>query len=246
MTVRTTGNRDIALEVAYNVRHLGGYPARGGRQTSDRIVRAGNLSRLTPAGVDRLRDLGVRTIVDLRSLQEQSERPAPGLAGAGIRVVSAPVYRDDPLPADAQPEWITTTAAYQRSLQAGMEAFRTLFEIIAESENSVLFNCTAGKDRTGIAAALLLDFAGVDRADIAADFSRSAERLDDDFARWRAQWTERGWHPDLIAQMLSSNAEDMAATLDYISGRWGSSEGYLAEAGVSETARSAVRARILA
>lgn len=150
------------------------------------------------------------------------------------------------MPADAAPEWITTVAAYQRSLQVGTEAFRTLFETIAESEGSVLFNCNAGKDRTGIGAALLLDLAGVDRADIAADFSRSAELLDVDFARWRSQWTERGWHPDLIHQMLSSKAEDMAATLDYISARWGSSEGYLAEAGLSETARSAVRARIVA
>lgn len=52
-------NRDISLEVAYNVRHLGGYPAPGGFQTSARIIRSGNLSRLTPAGVDRLRDLGL-------------------------------------------------------------------------------------------------------------------------------------------------------------------------------------------
>jgi protein-tyrosine phosphatase len=246
MTVRTGEERDIALEVAYNVRHLGGYRTHGGRQTSDSIIRAGNLSRLTPVGVERLRDLGVRTVVDLRSLQEQTEKPAPGLAAAGIRVVSAPVYKDDPLPADALPEWITTVTVYQRSLQAGMAAFRTLFETISESQNSVLFNCNAGKDRTGIGAALLLDFAGVDRADIATDFSRSAELLDVDFTRWRLQWTERGWHPDLIAQLLSSNAEDMAATLDYISARWGSSEGYLAAAGLSETARSAVRARIVA
>ena len=238
--------RDIDVEIAYNVRHLGGFVAASGGVTSDRFIRSGGLGRLTPAGVGALRDRGVTTVIDLRSPKEQETEATPDLNAAGIRVISAPVFQDDLTPARYEGEWVPTTVAYQQLLAAGTNAFRTLCETIAEGDRAVLFHCTAGKDRTGVAAALLLDFAGVDRAQIAADHARSAELLESEFARFAVDMKERGFEPYQIDQMLSSKAEDMAATLQYITERWGSAEGYLAECGVSATARSAVRMRMLA
>jgi protein tyrosine/serine phosphatase len=81
MTVPTNLTRDIALEVAYNVRHLGGYSARDGHQTSNQLIRAGSLHRLTEAGIDRLRELEVQAVVDLRSPQEQAGAHARSCAG---------------------------------------------------------------------------------------------------------------------------------------------------------------------
>jgi len=244
MTVPTDLTRDIALEVAYNVRHLGGYSARDGHQTSNQLIRAGSLHRLTEAGIDRLRELEVQAVVDLRSPQEQAQEPTPDLAPAGIRMVSAPVFSDGSdgrTPARFESEWTTT---YQRVLELGMPAFRTLFEIIASCNGAVFFHCTAGKDRTGMAAMLLLDLAGVDHAQIVADYSRSAGLLEPEFKRWEVEWKERGLPPQRIAQLLSSDAEAVTTTLSYIGERWGSSEGYLAEIGVSEAARSGVLARV--
>jgi len=246
MTLLSDQTRDIALEVAYNVRHLGGFTASNGLLTSDQFIRCGSLNRLTGVGIDRLRELDVRAVIDLRSPQEQRTEPTGDVGRAGIRVISAPVFQDDLTPARYQGEWVATTVAYERLLAAGMPAFRTLCETIADCDGAVLFHCTAGKDRTGVAAALLLDFAGVDHSQITADHARSADLLQSEFARFAVDMKERGFEPYQVDQMLSSKAEDMAATLDHISTRWGSSEGYLAAAGLSETARSAVRARIVA
>jgi len=242
MTANPT--RDIAVEVAYNVRHLGGFATATGSMTSNQLIRAGGLSRLTPAGIGTLRDGGLEAIVDLRSPKEQAQEATPDLSGAGIRIISAPVYQDELQPARYEGGWVTTAVAYQRLLAAGMGAFKTLFETIEDTNGAVLFHCTAGKDRTGVAAALLLDLAGVDREEIAADHARSAELLKSEFARFAVDMKDRGFEPYQIEQMLSSKAEDLAATLEYITERWGSSEGYLVDAGVSDQTLAAVRARV--
>ena len=244
MVTLTDSSRDISLQVAYNVRHLGGYATRDNHTTSAQFIRSGALNRLTGAGIDRLREIGVRSVVDFRSAPEQMEEPTPDFSSLGIRVISAPVYPDDGAVSRFVGEWTTTAVAYERILASGVFAFRTLFETIADRDGAVLFHCTAGKDRTGVAAALILDLAGVDRHQIEADYSRSAELLKSEFARWEVELKGRGLGDDQIAEMLSANAGDIATALDYVATRWGSAEGYLAEAGLSETARSAVRARI--
>lgn len=246
MTLPADPIRDIALALAYNVRHLGGYTTQDGRTTSARFIRSGALDRLTGAGINRLRELGVRTVVDFRAPEETALQPTPDLARSGIRNIWAPVFRDELSPARYEGEWFSTAVAYERMLAVGMPAFRTLFETMAETDGAVLFHCTAGKDRTGVATALVLDIVGVDRGQIAGDYSRSAELLRDEFPRWEVDFRERGFTADQITQMLSSNAEDMDTTLDYIAGRWGSSEGYLREAGLSQATLSAVRARTCA
>jgi protein-tyrosine phosphatase len=246
MTLLTDQDRDISLEVAHNVRHVGGFVARDGRTTSDRLIRSGNLANLTPAGIGKLRALGVRAVVDLRMPEEVRQKPAPDLASWGIETVRAPVIDDNHPLARFEGEWLTIPAQYERLLEAGMTAYRTLFQTIADCDGAVLYHCSAGKDRAGLATALLLDMAGVEWAQITSDYSRSADLLRSEFPRWEVEFRQLGLNTDQIAQLLCSKAEDMAATLDCISARWGSSEGYLAAAGLSETARSAVRRRIVA
>ncbi|MGE5594577.1 MAG: tyrosine-protein phosphatase [Hyphomicrobiales bacterium] len=237
-------SRDIELEIAFNVRHLGGYQTRTGKPTSPDFIRSASLHRLTAGSIDRLRDLGVTTIVDLRSTVERERDVTPDVTAAGIRVVHAPVFEQDASPVGLEPEFFGFAKVYEHFLERGKDAYRTLFETMARDDGAVLFHCAAGKDRTGVAAALLLELAGVPATAIVHDYCRSAELLKPMLALWEPRMQERGMSPERAAQLMASNAEDMAATLAYLGARWGDAEGYLQAIGVSDADISAVRARM--
>ncbi|MBI2765015.1 MAG: tyrosine-protein phosphatase [Chloroflexi bacterium] len=238
--------RDITLDTAFNVRHIGGYPTRHGGHTSRHLIRAASLHRLTEAGISSLREAGVRTVVDLRSQVERQDMATPDLSGAGIAHVVAAVFEQDASPVGLEAEFPGFAQVYQRFLDTGAPAYRVLFETIAATEGGLLFHCAAGKDRTGVAAALLLEVAGVEHRHIVADFSRSAELLKPQLALWRGRMAERGIDEARAAALMASNAEDMAATLGYIGEQWGGAGGYLAGIGVTSLVLERVRKRMTA
>jgi len=241
-----TLTRDLEIEVVFNARHVGGYPAAGGRHTSETAIRAASLARLEEAGIARLRDRGVRTIVDLRSSVERERDVTPSVSWAGIDVIAAAVFEQDGSPVALSDHFAGFAIVYQRMLETGRDAYRTLVETLARREGALLFHCAAGKDRTGVAAALLLSLAGVDAATIVSDYARSAELLAPQWAVWEPRMRERGVDPERVRPLMASDPADMAATLVHIDSRWGSAEGYLADVGVTSTDRDAARARMLA
>lgn len=135
---------------------------------------------------------------------------------------------------------------YAMFLEIGGPAYRTLLETIAEADGRVLFHCAAGKDRTGIAAALLLDLAGVDDETIIEDYTLTEQLLAPLKEQWLPQMRERGFDEERAAALLAAPAEDMAATLRHLRERYGSAEEYARAIGVSSDAVSAVRARLTA
>ena len=234
------------MQLAYNVRHIGGYTTKSGALTSDSLVRAGSLHRLTEAGMGALADTGVRTIVDLRSQVERERDVTPDVERFGITRVNAPVFEQDASPVGLSGEFPGFAAVYPRMLESGTKAYRALFETVADTEGGVLFHCAAGKDRTGVAAALLLSLADVDDATILADFEISETLLAPILNEWLPKMAERGLTEERARAIMASKAPDMAATLQHIRTRYGSAEGYLAEIGVAAPAVDAVRARVIA
>ena len=245
MTLTIT-NRELRLEVAHNVRHIGGYRTSDGRTTTDSIVRSASLHRLTDDGVRALADSGVRTIVDLRSSVERERDATPSLDHAGLRHVIAPVFEQDHSPVGMDKEFPGYAIVYQRMLESGRNAYRTLFETIAESPDGVLFHCAAGKDRTGVAAALMLGLAGVEPDTIIDDYRVSFELLAPLLTEWLPKMAERGIDEARARQLMASNAEDMAATLEHIETLYGSAAGYLESIGLSPATLSAAKARLTA
>jgi protein-tyrosine phosphatase len=241
--------RSLAVEVAFNVRHLGGYVTRDGQRTRPDVVRAASLHRLTDCGVDSLVQHGVRTVVDLRSERERDEFPTPDMARHGIRQVFAPVVRGDASPATFADGFVGYGPVYRDFLHAGRDAFRTLVAVIAESDGGVLFHCAAGKDRTGVAAALLLDVAGVSDEDILADYSASEALLAGAFEDAQLTPAQRArtakLSPDQRARLLSSHPAYMSETLAFVRERWGSARGYLRSVGLDEATIGRARARML-
>jgi len=242
--VLTMSSRELRIEVAHNVRHLGGYTTRRGTLTRDGAVRAASLHRLTPEGVAALADTGIKTVVDLRSAEERSATPTPDLTAFGINHVAAAVFEQDAspvgLPSEDFPGFATV---YERMLEHGAPAYRTLFGLLADAEGRVLFHCAAGKDRTGVAAALLLDLLEVPDETIVDDYTRSAELLAPLVQEWLPTMKERGVSLERAAKLMAARGEDMAATLDYIRRRYGSGEGYLRGIGVADGQVEAVKSR---
>ncbi|MEO8540492.1 MAG: tyrosine-protein phosphatase [bacterium] len=246
MTLTIT-NRELRLEVAHNVRHIGGYRTQEGRTTSDVAIRSAGLHRLTEAGMRSLSEAGVSTIVDLRSTLERERDVTPDPKTVGIAHICAPVFEQDQSPVgqstDAFPGY---AVAYQRMLETGRNAYRTLFEQLADADGRVLFHCAAGKDRTGVAAALMLGLAGVDHDTIVEDYAVSATLLEPMITEWLPKMAERGISEEHGRKLMASPPEDMRSTLLHIESLYGSPAGYLESVGVSTSTISAARARLIA
>ena len=245
---RESTDRKIHLEVAHNVRHLGGHPTAGGHETTaSDLIRSGSLHELTEAGRAALAALGVKVVVDFRSDVEHEHYPAPDLGSLGISIIKAPVFQTDYSPgALAQrEEYPGHAATYRQFLTEGGGAFRTLFETIATASGPVLFHCAVGKDRTGVAGALLLELAGVPDEHIVADYALSTSELEPVVEERMDRFEEYGISVETGRLMMAAPPRDMELTLEFIRGRWGSAAGYIGTLGLSPTTIEAVRARMI-
>ena len=245
MTPTIINTREIPVQVAYNVRHLGGYLTASGRTTSRATVRSASLHRLTSDGLGALRDNGVRAIVDFRSQVERERDVTPDAAAFGLNRVNAPVFEQDASPVGLEGEFTGFATVYVSMLESGRNAYRSLFETIATTDGAVLFHCAAGKDRTGVAAALLLSLVDVPDTTIVEDYALSETLLAPVLSEWLPRMAERGIDEQRARAILAAKPDDMIATLAYIRARFGSSEGYLTEVGVAASAISEVRAKLL-
>jgi len=224
--------RHIILRGAHNVRDLGGYiTAQGTPVPWRRFLRADSLHRLDEGEGARLHFEGLRMVIDLRTAREVRDAPSVLERQRGIDWVNLPMF--DQLSPDALaqvevPEGHPLLAMYVTAAETRGPAIRTILSRMSEPrEGTVLFNCTAGKDRTGIIAALLLGIAGVSHTDIVADYALTESLIPELVAEFLSQSRARGGNTRDYATLLESPASAMAAFLEYIDGKYGSVMGYL-------------------
>ena len=245
MTTATL-DRELALGAVPNARHIGGYRAAGGRRTSERIIRSAGLHHLTAETVALLAGIGVATVLDLRSGKEREEFVTPDLAPHSIRHIFAPVFEADASPVGLAKDFPGYSAIYPTFLETGRGAYRTLADTLGETDGGFLYHCAVGKDRTGVATALLLDLVGVADDEILDDYSHSARLLAPMLSKWQAGMKERGLDPNRAEEMMASNPGDMASLLAHLRDGWGDAEGYFLDIGVTLATLSRVRERVLA
>lgn len=174
------------LEGAFNCRDLGGLPLADGRRVrTRRLFRSDTLQALTAGDIDVLLErIGLRTVVDLRLAKEVQEE-GRGLLGASGRVT----FIDSPFEM-ASTEGIEPAQVlhrlYERCLASDSLPL-AIESIAAHADRPTLFHCAAGKDRTGIVAAMVLGLVGVGEDAIVADYLRSAAampRMIERFQTW--------------------------------------------------------------
>ncbi len=173
--------RLVSLTGAYNFRDLGGYPTTDGRYTSwNRLFRSDALHELTASDVSLLRDLGVSSVIDLRTPTEV-ERSGQGLLGhEPVQYMHLSVTQQEGGESTATPTQFHSDLAdrYLWYLDVGAASLATALTTIADPAWSPLvFHCAAGKDRTGVLAALLLDILGVTRDAIVEDYALTGGQM---------------------------------------------------------------------
>lgn len=237
------GRRHLALAGSYNIRDLGGYPTAGGGRTRWRaLLRADSLHGLDADGQAALLAYGVGSIIDLRRPDERARQPNVFAASAALRYTGIPLL---PASAAAAPEPIPDLAAlYRMLLDRAQGQLRAVLAAVAEAEGGVLVHCTAGKDRTGVVAALLLALAGVPDAVIVEDYTLTGGYIAPLLARLRAEAAHAGYDAAQFERMLEARPEAMAAMLAYLAERYGGAEAYATAIGLSPREIEALRARL--
>jgi protein-tyrosine phosphatase len=229
--------RILALEGAINFRDLGGYRTRDGNCLAcGKIYRAGALNRLTDGDLELLQALGIRLICDLRSFPEVNAQPDRLPARAAY--LHLPVFGRDPIG-----RWrvlfqrhrldLLFEQLYSRSIiENGAPVLGDLLRLAADPANlPLVFHCTSGKDRTGLAAALLLHMCGVPRPTIVADYTLTNTSIDRFMAEIREAfaWVPAlpGFRLEQLYPLFSARAELIERAFAYIEARYGSVDGYL-------------------
>jgi protein-tyrosine phosphatase len=235
----------LDVQVVHNIRHMGHLSTRSGQRVASDIVRSATLSGLVDAGARTLVEAGITTIVDLRSSTELEVRPTMDLTAYEMRTVHASVAEYDASPLEIR-EFKGYAHRYRELLELGRGGFRRLFETIAASESGVLFHCSAGKDRTGLAAALLLELAGVADDDIVEDYALSGGLLEPLFDTWLPRFREEGVSLEEARRLMASDPDDMALTVEYVRTTWGSAEDYMTDIGMQKSRVEALRRRLAA
>ncbi|UYV36791.1 tyrosine-protein phosphatase [Rhodobacteraceae bacterium D3-12] len=242
--------RRIDLPGVQNIRDLGGYTTRDGMTTRwRRVLRGDGLHRLTSDGFATLTDEGLTSVIDLRSAGELTDEPNPFVDHARINFFHKPVYDD------LAPALMATKEAgeddpliqfYLTALIDRGEAMRDILATIASAPSgTILFHCTAGKDRTGLVAALLLEIAGVDRETILSDYALTGDFISDLVKELLARTRANGGDAETHARFLACAPLTMATTLDQVTHRHGSMSNYLKDIGLAAGDISALRDRLL-
>ncbi|MEP7190405.1 MAG: tyrosine-protein phosphatase [Roseiflexaceae bacterium] len=247
--------RRLHWDACYNARDLGGYATADGARTRwGAFVRADNLSRLTPAGQAALIEYGVRTVIDLRRAFELTIDLNPfATPSDATRVVT---YLNLPLGLGADRKGTLAVQAAGEGDDAALSAIfcqvldhygrgiaGVMTAIAVAPPGAVLFHCHAGKDRTGMIAALLLALAGVPNATIAEDYALSQLCLQPIFDQRLSQQPDPAKREQMV-QMMGAVPETMLGVLAYLDERHGGAARYLRAAGVVEPDLERLRQRI--
>lgn len=242
--------RAVPAATVVNLRDLGGIAlAPGSRVRQGVLLRSGQLSDLDTDHDMAVAALGIRTVVDLRTADERQW--APDRLPSGARLFVADVLGDNPgvTPArlrallndpDGAVEVLGGGRAQELFAQTYRQmvlspgaaaAYRAFVETAADAAaRPVLFHCTAGKDRTGWAAALLLLIAGASRDVVRAEFLAVNPAVRGAFGPYVQRFLDAGGDPDIAAAIVDVRPRYLEAALDAMDERWGGLDGYLRNA----------------
>ena len=242
-----TEARLVPLQGSFNFRDLGGYRGSEGRLTRwGRLYRADALHELTPADVGQIRQLGLRTIVDLRTERElaasgRGPLEREDLAFHHLAVVREGVRGDGTSDRSGDGESVAAPAPagddlaerYLWYLDVGRTSLVEALTLLGGGEHyPLVFHCAAGKDRTGVLAALVLSILGVDRKVMVADYVITAERLRFIMERWLEDPAFAERMAKVPASRFSVEAPTMEGFLDQLQVRYGGAREWALDAGI--------------
>jgi protein-tyrosine phosphatase len=230
--------RVLAWDGCVNVRDLGGLPIEGGGETRfGSIARADSIRNLTQAGWEALADYGTKLVIDLRS---QRERDEDGRWEAPLPVRHIPITPDD---VPASWNWPSMLEAYLGLLEAYRPEYAAVADAVAATDGPVVIHCAGGRDRTGLAVALMLRLVPVEPDAIAADHALS----DESFAPYQEGWIARAADDverERRRRIAMPAGTTMVEILTEVDRRYGGPEAYLGGGGSAAWSLDAIRGRL--
>jgi len=258
--------RVLPLEGGRNFRDLGGYETGDGRRVKwGRVYRSGVMQGLTDADYDYLSGLGIQVVCDLRTAEERRAEPTKWRAGE----IDYQTFSDPEEEADANPlvqvfsdpdvtsEMVTAmmTELYSGILEQQAPAYTAMFDELANGDLPLAFNCSAGKDRAGVGAALILTALGVPRETVVDDYALSEQVVDysAEFELGNEEIDPESPYaflaqlpPELVAPLMRSDPAYIAAVFEEIEAEHGSAIAFIqAELGVEDAELAQIRERLL-
>ncbi|MCR5873488.1 tyrosine-protein phosphatase [Phenylobacterium sp. J426] len=256
-------SRLLPFEGIENFRDFGDYAAGQRRLKRGLLYRSANHAQATDADLQKMRDLGLSVIVDLRRSNERETNPSRRWEGFAAEVIANDIGQEH---ADEWHEFIARSDLTAQSFRAYMleyydgaphaarhvDLYSRYFQTLAKAEGAVLVHCAAGKDRTGILCALTHHVAGVHDDDIVEDYllTNNEERIARRLPVMRQHFTEIGGRvpsDEALIVAMRVEAEYLERAFAAMRARHGSIDGYLDEAlGLTPQLRERIHDRLLA
>ena len=256
-------SRFLPTEGIHNLRDYGGWTVPGGGRVKTGLLwRSGQHMQASDEDLDAFHGLGVRTIIDLRGVTERSKFPCRRHEAFDADILAYDGETSSSPPHEGGGGAITMTAqvAYDRMIavytrmpvnQAMITMFSRYFEALDEREGASLVHCFAGKDRTGIAASLLLHVLGVHRDDVIGEYLRTndapTKHVLERQSVPRMREVYKGIEDGAIYNLMNVHPEYIQTYFDVVEEGHGSLDTYLAQTlGVDEARKARLKAKFVA
>jgi protein tyrosine/serine phosphatase len=252
----------LPLEGIHNFRDYGGYAIPGGaRVRTGLLFRSGQHMEASDEDLGAVHKLDIRTIIDLRGTSERTNFPCRRHPKFAADVIAYDGETSNSPPHEGGWDKVDMTAERARNRMiavytrmpvnpAMIDMFTRYFEALAVREGGSLVHCFAGKDRTGIAASLLLHVLGVHRDDVVAEFLRTNDAPTrhvlerQSLPRMEAHYDVI--EPEAIRNLMGVRPEYIETYFSEITRDHGSVDAYLAETlGVDDTRKARLRERLV-
>ena len=222
------------LTTTQNTRELGGYVIRDGLATKRNSLWRSDVQNY-PGDEDiaLLKERGITTILDLRGEKEIARKPSGFAKAEGFTYINCPIIEGSGVPESVK----KVPVSYMAIAQA--ENMPKVFRTIAKAETGVMFNCTAGKDRTGVVSAILLLHAGVSDADIIENYVLTRE-----YGRERLELVHKNF-PEVDMNIVTPKEWYMEDFLRLFREKFGTTEAYFKTLGLSEEEIGNIRRKLV-
>lgn len=249
--------RFLDIDGVVNFRDLGGYVTQDNRTVRwGQIYRAGQLDRPSSSGTDSLKALNIATVVDLRFSEETERYPTHWQAFPNVRVLEwQQFYSPEKASGDSAN---SIKLSWQEALETGdtqevrhamrdnyptklyshKGVYRAMLNSLIDGDVPLVFHCAAGKDRTGVGAAIILGLLGVSRDDIIEDYLLTQQVTENLYERFRAggatghqdhsdfQQRLASYPQSLIAPIFEADPNYIRTLLDYVESKYGDFANY--------------------
>ena len=237
-------SRWLSMQGCVNFRDMGGYRNREGQTVRwRRLFRSDALQDLTPADARfAIGELNIGLVVDLRN-SDEAERDGLGpLPDLGADYRHFPLLEERGFPPFTGGDVVERlSSTYQWLIHNSGPRVAEAVNAIAEAEGAAVFHCSAGKDRTGLLAALILEVLGVDSETIASDYLLTNEALEGILRRIKVMQP----HASPTTQSLAAQPAAFQGFQETLHREYGGAESYLCRHGVSDETLERLRRNLL-